>query len=160
MLRRRGDEREFTNRRKARNLYEAEESDRIEPLHVETRRGFDQFEKIREALGRLEYTEEMTFARMIVEVKHRLPRDATVIAIMANVSIESSLMLGQLRRNGYAITALLIAMDEEDRQIAHGRLISEGVRDVRYIQREEDLLGFGNRVNAGPSIYNIAVKLA
>src|SRR5262249_20882301 len=42
-------------RDEARSRFEMnEESDRIRPVVVETRRGFDQFQKIREALARLE----------------------------------------------------------------------------------------------------------
>ena len=36
----------------------------------------------------------MTFAQMIVETAHRLPRDATALAVLPEVSVESAIALG------------------------------------------------------------------
>ncbi|HEY2911664.1 MAG TPA: DUF58 domain-containing protein, partial [Gemmataceae bacterium] len=56
--------REFETRDAARSGYDLlEESDRIRPVVVETRRGVDQFQKIREALARLELSDGLTFAQ-------------------------------------------------------------------------------------------------
>ena len=67
----------------ARREGEADEaSDRLRPVVVETRRGIEQFQRIREALARLEFTDGLSFARLVIEVTPRLPRDATVIAIL------------------------------------------------------------------------------
>ena len=108
-----------------------EDSDRLRPLVVETRRGIEQFQKIREALGRLELSDGMEFASLLFEVSPRLPRDATLIAILPRVEIETSMALGVLRRQGFAITALLIGLEDDARSQAHGRLLAEKIRDVR-----------------------------
>ena len=42
----------------------------------------------------------------------RLPRDATVVAVLGEVSVESAISLGNLHRQGFAITAILISMDQ------------------------------------------------
>jgi len=137
-------------------------SKRIRPVVVETRRGFDQFQQIREALARVEPTQEMTFARLIIEMAPRLPRDATVIAILPHVPVESALALGQLRKQGFAVSVILIALNEEtdDEPVAYGRLLSEGIRDVRMVKSVDDLLTLGSQQAAGPSTYNVAVTLA
>ncbi|HVK11213.1 MAG TPA: DUF58 domain-containing protein [Gemmataceae bacterium] len=138
-----------------------EESDRLRPVVVETRRGIEQFQMIREALARLELTDGLTFARLVLEVTPRLPRDATVIAILPAVPIETSTTLGNLRRQGFAVTALLIGLAEDDMLIAHGRLLSEGVRDVRHINSEDELSLLGDQAPAtGVNPYQLEVALA
>ena len=61
-------------------------SERLEPLVVATRRGAEQFQRIREMLARAELTDGLTFAQLVVETAHRLPRDATVLAVLPAVS--------------------------------------------------------------------------
>ena len=48
-------------------------SERLEPMIVETRRGAEQFQRTRETLARLELTEGLTFAELILETSSRLP---------------------------------------------------------------------------------------
>jgi uncharacterized protein (DUF58 family) len=138
-----------------------ETTDRIRPVVVETRRGFDQFQKIREALARLELSDAMNFAQLCLEVSTRIPRDATVIAILPHVSSETAVALGTLRRQGFAVTAILIGLDENHKLEAHGRLLAERVRDIRYANTEEELshLG-GNTAAPGPAAYAIDIPLA
>ena len=57
-------------------------SDRLRPVVVETRRGPEQLVRILEALARLELTEGLTFPQLVIEATSRLPRDASVVAIL------------------------------------------------------------------------------
>jgi uncharacterized protein (DUF58 family) len=139
----------------------AEASDRLRPVVVETRRGIEQFQRVREALARLEFTDAMTFAGLVLEVTPRLPRDATVIAVLPSVSIETSTTLGNLRRQGFAVSAILIGLEDEELLIAHGRLLAESVRDVRHVNSEEELGMLGDQAPVtGVNPYKIAVTLA
>jgi uncharacterized protein (DUF58 family) len=139
----------------------SEQSDRIRPVIVETRRGFDQFQMIREALARLELSDGLTFAQMALEVSARIPRDATVIAILPQVPAETAIALGTLRRQGFAVTAILIGLDENDKLVAHARLLAERVRDIRYANTEEELAHLGGNTAApGPAAYAVDVPLA
>jgi uncharacterized protein (DUF58 family) len=117
----------------------AEKSERLEPVIVETRRGAEHLQRIRETLARVELTDGMTFAGLIIEVAGRLPRDATIVALLGEVSMETAVTLGNLRRAGYAITAVLICLDVNALEKAHGRLLAEGVRDVRHLSNEAAL---------------------
>ena len=117
----------------------AETSERMKPLVVETRRGVEQLQRIRETLARVELTDGMTFAGLILETAGRLPRDATVVAVLPDVTMETAVALGNLRRQGFAITAVLIVLDVHALENAHGRLLAEGVRDVRHLSRPEGL---------------------
>jgi hypothetical protein len=149
-------------REEARGRFEMnEESDRLRPVVVETRRGVDQFQQIREALARLELSDGMDFARLCLEMAARMPRDATVIAILPRVPVESAIALGTLRRQGFAVTAILIGLDDGDKLLAHGRLLAETVRDIRYINTVEELAHLGGNTAApGAAAYAVDIPLA
>jgi uncharacterized protein (DUF58 family) len=89
-------------------------SERLQPVLVETRRGAAQLEQILAALARLETTDGFDFPQLLVESASRLPRDATVIAILADVTEEAAIALGNLRRQGYSVTAVLVMFGETE----------------------------------------------
>jgi uncharacterized protein (DUF58 family) len=157
-----GEDLGYKTREEARSRYELlEESDRIRPVVVDTRRGFDQFQKVREALARLELSDGMTFAQLAVEMAPRMPRDATVIAVLPRVPAESAVALGTLRRQGFAVTAILIGLDDAERLEAHARLLAETVRDIRYVNSEAELSALGSNTAApGPAPYAVDISLA
>ena len=138
-----------------------DDSDRIRPVVVETRRGFDQFQKIREALARLELSDALSFAQFALEVSARIPRDATVIAVLPQVPVDTAIALGTLRRQGFAVSAILIGLDDGDKIVAHARLLAETVRDIRYANTVEELshLG-GNTATPGAAAYTVDIPLA
>ena len=116
-----------------------EESHRLQPLIVETRRGAEQLHRIRDTLARVELTDGLTFADLVTEATSRLPRDATVVAVLPDVPEETAITLGGLRRAGRALTVVLIQHDENALETCYGRLIAEGVRDIRHLKSEEEL---------------------
>lgn len=151
----------YETRDSARERFElSEENERLRPVVVETQRGFDQFQKVRETLARLELTDGYDFARLALEMAPRIPRDATVIAILPRVPIESAIALGTLRRQGFAVTAVLIGLDETEKLESHGRLLAETVRDIRYVNTEEELAHLGGNTAApGPAAYAVDITL-
>jgi uncharacterized protein (DUF58 family) len=118
---------------------ESNESKRLEPLVVPTRRGSEQLQRIRETLARAELTDGFTLAQLVTESAHRLPRDATVTAVLPDVSVETAIALGNLRRRGLAVAVILVLMDEAGLERAYARLIAEGIRDLRHLASEEML---------------------
>ncbi len=116
-------------------------SERMRPVVVETRRGPDQLLRILEALARIELTDGLTFPQLVIETTSRLPRDATVVALLSDVPPETAIALGSLKRRGYAVTALLVIYDDEDDAPAcMGRLLAEGV-EVRRVDSEASISG-------------------
>jgi uncharacterized repeat protein (TIGR01451 family) len=116
-----------------------EASDRLQPIVVETRRGVEQFQRIQETLARVELTDGLTLSQLITETAGRIPRDATVVAILAAVSEETALALGNLRRRGHAVTAVLIIFEDDQQEEALGRLLAERI-DVRHLREEAELV--------------------
>jgi len=150
----------YETRDAARDRFELrDENDRIRPVVVDTRRGFDQFQRIRELLARLELTDAFQFSQLALEMAARIPRDATVIALLPRVPIESAVALGTLRRQGFAVTAILIGLSESEKLEAHGRLLTETVRDIRYLNTEEELSDLGSGAAATGTVAGYAVDV-
>jgi uncharacterized protein (DUF58 family) len=110
-----------------------------EPITVTTGRGPEVFQRIREALARAELTRTLDFAGLVTQTAHRLPRDATVLALLGDVSPETAIALGNLKRRGLAVACILIRMSDNALHDAYGRLAAEGVRDLRHCPSEEAL---------------------
>jgi uncharacterized protein (DUF58 family) len=110
-------------------------SERLRPVIVETRRGTEQLMRILEALARAELTDGLKFPDLTIEAGSRLPRDATIVALLPTASPETAIALGNLRRRGYAVTAVLAMFEDEPYAECMGRLMAEGV-DVRRIDSE------------------------
>ena len=115
----------------------AEQSDRLQPVVVETQRGPEQLMRILETLARVELTDGLSFAELLGETSSRLPHDATVIALLPAVTTESAIALGNLRRKGLAVTAILNLYDQGDFEQAAGRLAAEGIEARRLRDPEE-----------------------
>jgi uncharacterized protein (DUF58 family) len=111
----------------------------VEPLTVTTGRGPELFQRIRETLARAELTDKLTFAELVTQTAHRLPRDATAMAVLADVSAETAIALGNLKRRGLAVACILVQMADNTMVDAYGRLAAEGIRDIRHCPSEEAL---------------------
>ncbi len=84
-------------------------------------------------------TDGLTLAQLVGETRDRLPRDATIIAILPTVTTETAITLGGLRRQGYAVTAILNLYDEYDYAQAAGPLIAEGI-EVQQLRDEPSIV--------------------
>jgi uncharacterized protein (DUF58 family) len=136
-----------------------DESQRLQPLVVETRRGVEQFQRIRETLARIERTDGLTAAQLILETASRLPRDATVVAVLPDVPVETALVLGNLRRQGFAVSVVLIAPGEDRLEKSYGRLVAEGILDIRPLNDEAGLPDLCQRQVRGAVPYQVQVEL-
>lgn len=117
----------------------SKKSDRLRPVEVRNDRGAEQLRRILETLARVELTDGLTFSELVAEVSGHLPRDATVAVVLSDVSPETAITLGSLKRGGYAVTAFLLGTgDQLEDAVRAGRLMAEGL-DVRKIDDEESL---------------------
>ena len=116
----------------------SEASDRLAPVVVPTRRGAEQFQRILETLARVELTDGLPFSQLVIEAAGRLPADATVVAVLGDVPVETAWALGNLRRRGFAVSAVLVMFDQHESSVCLGRLIAEGL-DARHVTSEAGL---------------------
>jgi uncharacterized protein (DUF58 family) len=110
-------------------------STRLAPLLVETRRGAEQLMRILETLARAELTDGLSLAQLVAESASRLPRDATVVAILTKVTEETAVALGNLVRRGFAVTAFVNIYDDREYSEAAGKLLAERI-DARHLRNE------------------------
>ncbi len=130
-----GWQQEFRTRSLARaNASTQQRSERLQPLRIETARGVSQLDRILRTLARLELTDGFTLPELLAQSTSRLPRDATVIAILPSVTEETALALGNIRRSGFAVTAVLVMFGEQSEYFDWaeppewaGRLLAEGI---------------------------------
>ncbi len=115
-----------------------ENSERLRPVVVETKRGVEQLQIIFEALARLEKTSGLDLARLVSESAVRLPRDATVVAILSQVTDVEVVALTSLRNQGYAVSAIINCYEVEEFAINSGPLIAEGI-ETRHLRDEESI---------------------
>ena len=108
----------------------------------------------------MELTDGLTFAQLVLETADRLPRDATVIAILPEVSVLTALALGNLRRQGYAVSAVLILIDDEHFEQTFGRLMAEGISDIRHLRDEKGLPTLCQHQAMRATPYLVSVDLA
>jgi hypothetical protein len=99
----------------------------------------EQFQRILEALARVEITDGLTLPQLITESTSRIPHDATVVAVLAEVPPETALALGNLRRRGHAVTAVLVMFEDNAYEDAFGRLLAERI-DVRHVRDDAGLV--------------------
>jgi uncharacterized repeat protein (TIGR01451 family) len=135
-----------------------ETSERLQPLVVENRRDVEGFQRIRETLARVELTDGLSFAELVLETASRLARDATVVPLLPAVPIETALALGNLRRRGFAVSAVLVLLDDDQLEQAYGRLLAEGIRDVRHLKNEAELPGLCSQQVRHTSPYGLVTE--
>jgi len=113
-------------------------SDRLQPVIVETRQGHEQLVQILETLARIELTDGLSFAHLLEETASRLPHNATVRALLTAVTPEAVIALGNLRRKGYAVSALVNVYHIHEFERAAGLLAAHGI-EARYLRDKESV---------------------
>jgi uncharacterized repeat protein (TIGR01451 family) len=138
-IRTEGWEHDYRTRAAARtNAGMREQSERLQPIAVNTRRGAEQLMRIRETLARVELTDGLTLAQLVTETMSRMPHDATIIAVLPRATVDTALALGTLRRRGFAVVAVLILLDEDQFAASAAGLAAEGI-EVRHVRDEMEL---------------------
>jgi uncharacterized protein (DUF58 family) len=102
-------------------------SERLQPILVPTRRGPETLMQIQQVLARAELTDGLDFPQLVSDTISRLPRDATVVAILPVANEATIVTLQTLHRRGYAVTAILNFYDDYEYAQAAGALSAAGV---------------------------------
>lgn len=103
------------------------ESDRLRPQIFAPERGPEQLQRLQTALARVELTDGIQFDQLILETACRMPKDATVIAVLQTVEERYAVSLGNLRRQGYAVAAIINTYDTYDFAQLSKYLLAEGI---------------------------------
>ena len=114
-------------------------NERLAPVHVPTRRGRDQMSQILQTLARVELSDGLPVADLLLEMAGRIPRDATLIAILPDATPEATLALSSLRRRGFAVTVILVMYSEQEPSAAAAERLRAAGLDVRLVEDEQML---------------------
>lgn len=105
----------------------------LQPMIVTTRRGPEQLQLLREMMARLELNEGLELPDLIDEAESHMPRDATIIAILAQVIPATAIALGTLKQRGYAVEVILITMERDAHEASLQLLASENLESRHLI---------------------------
>ena len=137
---------EFTTRADA--LHRATDplaNDRLRPVQVETRKGSEKLGQILETLARLEHTDGLEFSEMIAAATSQIPRDATVVPVLRQVTPAIAIALGGLVHRGFLVTAVVVAFERDlvpdwaQPPEWAGLLLAQGI-DFRMVNSEESVM--------------------
>jgi uncharacterized protein (DUF58 family) len=121
------------SRREAQGAGMREKSDRLRPVIVPTRRSSTQLSDILQTLARVEKTDGFSFSQLVSEAASQLPQSATVIAMLTRVTPESVVALGNLRRRGMAVSAILNVFEDHHFAELSAPLLSEYI-ETRHLK--------------------------
>ena len=113
-----------------------EKNDRLQPVQIPTRRDSEQFHRIRETLARVELADGLSFAQLVIEAQSRIPRDATVLAIIPGDNDQTTIALQNMARRGFAVSVMVNAFDPLDYARISSPLISAGI-ETYHLKDEE-----------------------
>ncbi|MEZ6110912.1 MAG: DUF58 domain-containing protein [Pirellulaceae bacterium] len=113
-------------------------SDRLRPIVLPAERGPEQLRRVLETLARVELTDGLDLAQLVSETTSRMPRDATVVAILPRVQVETAIVLGLLKKRGFAVSAIINTFDPNDFAAASGPLLAQGI-DTHHLRDETSI---------------------
>ena len=116
-----------------------EKNDRLQPVQIPTRRDSEQFHRIRETLARVELTDGLTFPQLVIEMQSRIPRDATVLAIIPSNNDQTTISLQNMARRGFAVSVMVNVFDPIDYALISSPLISAGIEPY-HLRDEESIV--------------------
>ncbi len=127
-----------TSRRELRRrLAERPGGDRLRPVQVLAGKAGANILELMEALARLELTDGLPLAQMILSQYTAWPRDAALLLIVPQVPSELVEVIVKLKVTGFVVVVFVIFNQEEFIR-ARARLSYEGV-SVFHVQQERDL---------------------
>ncbi len=120
-------------------------NDRLKPVRIETRKGTEKMTQILETLARLEHTDGLDFSEMLATIISQIPRDATVVPVLRQVTPAIAIALGELVRRGFLVTVVVVAFEKDpipdwaQPPEWAGLLLAQGI-DFRLVNSEESVM--------------------
>ncbi len=113
----------------------ADESDRLRPVLVDPSRGPAHFQEVHRTLARLERSDGLTLAEMLVESESRLSSETTLLVIAQTLAPESIASLIGLSRRGRAVAVILNTYDINEYGASAGPLIAARIPTFHLTDR-------------------------
>jgi len=120
------------------------ENPRLRPIVIKPGRGEEHFSTILATMARLEHTDGLDIAATARDSAARISRDTTVVAVMGTVTPEIAAALGDIKRRGLPVSAIVVSLGMEavpdwarPPEWAE-MLLSQGI-DFRIVNSEESI---------------------
>lgn len=108
-------------------------------VRVPTRKGDEQFERIRENLACLEMTEGKYLEDFLAENSWMVPNDSTLTVITPVVTKGLAQILGDFRRKGRAVSVILVVVEDAQRERSLTNLVGARILDFKIVASESDI---------------------
>lgn len=103
------------------------EDDRLRPVVLPAGRGPVAFRDLQRQLARLERTDGLSLAELLLETEYRLARDTTLLVILQSCSEQAAVAVLGLARRGWAVSVIINTFEDHDFSTAAGPLVAGGV---------------------------------
>lgn len=113
----------------------ADQSDRLRPVLIAPSRGPEHFNEVHRTLARLERSDGLTLAEMLVESESQLSSETTLLVIAQTLAPESIAALVGLSRRGRAVAVILNTHDVNDYGASAGPLIASRIPTFHLADR-------------------------
>lgn len=113
-------------------------SDRLRPVVVSTGRGPLVYHEIQRSLARLERTDGMPLATLLIETEPQLARDASLLVILQTYDAATAAALIGLRRRGWMVTVVINDLDVTEFAKLAGTLVAADIQ-VLHLRDETAL---------------------
>ncbi|WP_235034407.1 DUF58 domain-containing protein [Roseiconus lacunae] len=107
-----------------------DKNDRLRPVIVDAGRGPAHFQKLRTQLARLERSDGMSLAQLLIEAESRISSETTLLAIFQQPTPETIAMLVSFARRGKAVAAIINTLDANEYGQAAGPLIAANIPTI------------------------------
>lgn len=104
-----------------------EQSDRLRPVLMPPSRGPAHFQEIHRTLARLERTDGLTLAELLVECESQLSAETTLLVIVSQTPPETIAALIGMSRRGRAVAVIINTHDVNDYSASAGPLIASRI---------------------------------
>ncbi len=108
-----------------------EKSNRLRPVIVTPQRGVENFNRVMRTLARLERTDGLRLPELLAEAQSRIPRDTSVVVLLQQLDERAALALGLLRKQGYAVSAIINSYEDDAFAETAGMLIAQRIAVYR-----------------------------
>ncbi|MEC9096793.1 MAG: DUF58 domain-containing protein, partial [Planctomycetota bacterium] len=97
------------------------------------------FYRIQELLARVEISDGLDFAQLLLEAQSHVPRDATLLAIISKQNHQTTIALDNMARQGFAVSAMINVYEHQEYAQISGPLIAAGI-DTYHLRDEDSVV--------------------
>ena len=87
----------------------------------------------------MEISDGLEFAPLLLEAQSRVPRDATVLAIVSKQNPQTTIALENMSRQGFAVSAMINVYDHTEYAQISGPMIAAGI-DTYHLRDEDSIV--------------------